>query len=101
MQNIQKNEAKRTSQTKVVSNGDHTPDTCQTGGLLADELEIVDVDVVVGAGDVHLELDPVDLGRRDLPLEGISPTDQLLHLLEGEHVLLPLVGEDHVGAEVV
>src|SRR5436189_4757144 len=34
--------------------------------LLADELQIVDVDVVVGGRDVDLELDAVDLRRRDV-----------------------------------
>src|SRR5665213_2294012 len=69
--------------------------------LLAGELEVVDVDVVVGAGDVHLELDPIDLRRRDVGLVRISPVGQLLHALERDDVLLPLGRQVQVRAEVV
>src|SRR5580704_4387741 len=69
--------------------------------LLAEELQVVDVDVVGGAGDVDLELDAVELRRRDVRLVGRAPVRQLLHALERKAVELPVVGEDDVRPEVV
>ena len=69
--------------------------------LLADELQVVDEDVVVGGRDVDLELDAVDLRRRDVRLARAAPARHLLHRLPREDVLLPLGGQVQVAAEVV
>src|SRR5262245_9969662 len=71
------------------------------GWLVTNELHVVDVDVVVGAGDLDMPLQAVDLVGRDVRLAGRAPPGQLAHRLEWHDVLLPLGREGEVGAEVV
>src|SRR5438105_652239 len=68
---------------------------------LADEAEVIDVDVVGGAGHVDLPLHAEHLARVDVGLARLTPALHLLHVLEGEGVAGPLLGELQVHAEVV
>src|SRR3569623_109350 len=68
---------------------------------LADEAEVVDPHVVVGALDVHLPLHAVDLGGVDVRLARRAPALHLLHVAERDDEALPLLGQVQIRAEVV
>src|SRR6266496_203287 len=68
--------------------------------LLADELQVVDEDVVVRRRNVDLELNAVDLRLRDVRLARVSPAGHLLHRLPREDVLLPFVPQAPLGGAV-